>query len=87
MDTYSATPSVIRSESLVDVSNASVTESSGQLNNSIEVTPPLEADTIEALEARQMQYADASSYLSGWKTTLLDGERVMGAGSVLGGHL
>jgi Tfp pilus tip-associated adhesin PilY1 len=85
MDTYSATPSVIPHESLVDVSNASVTESSGQLNNSIDVTPSLEADTIESLEVRQMQYTDASSYVSGWKTTLLNGERVMGAGSVLGG--
>jgi len=85
MDTYNATPSVIRSESLVDVSNASVTEFSGQLNSSIEVRPSLDTDTIEALETRQMQYADASSYLSGWQTTLLDGERAMGAGSVLGG--
>lgn len=85
MDTYRATPPVILSESLLDVSNASVTEASGQLNNSIDVRPALEADTIEVLEARQMQYADASSYLSGWKTTLLNGERAMGAGSVLGG--
>ena len=85
MDTYSATPSAILSESLVDVSNALVTEVSGQLNNSIEVMPSLEVDTIEALEARQMQYADSSSYLSGWKATLIGGERVMGFGSVLGG--
>jgi len=85
MDTFSASPSAIRSEFLVEVSNASVTESSGQLNNSIEVTPSLETDTIEALEVRQMQYADSSSYLPGWKRTLIDGESVMGVGSVLGG--
>jgi type IV pilus assembly protein PilY1 len=85
MDTYSTTPSVIRTESLVDVSRASITESSGQLNNSIEVSPSLEADTIATLEARQMQYKNASSYLPGWKRSLLAGERVMGGASVLGG--
>jgi len=85
MDTYSATPPAIRSESLVDVSNASVTESSGHLNNTVEVTPSLESDTVETLEARQMQYVDTSSYLSGWKTNLINGERVMGLGSGLGG--
>ncbi|MFT7372514.1 MAG: type IV pilus assembly protein PilY1 [Oleiphilaceae bacterium] len=85
MDTYSATPSVIRSDALVDVSNASITESSGQLNNSIKLSPSLEMDTVGALEARQMKYNNPSSYLSGWKTTLQEGERVMGGGSVLGG--
>jgi len=87
MDTYSASTSVIRPESLVDVSNALVTESSGLMNNSVKVSPALETDTVEALEVRQMQYADSSTYLSGWKTTLRVGERVMGAGSVLGGVL
>jgi type IV pilus assembly protein PilY1 len=85
MDSYGTTPSVIRTESLVDVSLASITESSGQLNNSIEVSPSLETDTIETFEARQMQYKNASSYLPGWKRSLLAGERVMGGASMLGG--
>ena len=87
MDMFTATPQVINAESLVDVSQAVVKKLSGQLNHSIMLTPALTADTVEALETRQRQYRDSEGYTSGWKKTLLPGERAMGASSVLGGVL
>ena len=84
MDTYSNNGSVIPLNSLIDVSNSDVSEDSGNLNNSISVSPALDSDTIEAFEARQMQYSNATNLTKGWRRTLGTGEKAMGAGTIFG---
>ncbi len=87
MDTYADAVTAIADGDLVDVSSADVTEESGNLSGTVSVSPALGTDTVEALEARMMQYSVSANYEDGWKRTLDTGERAMGSGTILGGFL
>jgi type IV pilus assembly protein PilY1 len=84
MDTYSASVPAISLASLVDVTDAEVTEYSGDLNGSVSVTG-LTDDTVSGLEQRLTGYQVSTDYLPGWRRELRPGERAMGAAIVLGG--
>lgn len=74
---------------MVDVSNATVEEETGNLGGSVSVT--LAEDKVQYLEQLQMQYEDSSDYVNGWVKYLDEagfrGIRAMGSPAILGGFM
>ena len=73
---------------IVDVSNISVSLSTGDLSGSYTLEATLDSETVQALDERMMSWEDSSTYQSGWKRLLdTDGERVLGEAALFGGIL
>jgi len=87
MDDFTKTPNKVKLSNLTDVSKAQVDFRTGKLSGSVHLSPKLAEDTVMALERRQFQYQEKSTYQSGWFKQLSDNEYVTGGGALLGGKL
>ena len=73
---------------VIDVTATQVYAADAKLNSAPNLAPPLESDaTITSLEKRMKAYSDSTSYIDGWKRTMLAGERNFGAATLFGGTL
>lgn len=77
----------IKLNALVDVSKLAVDTQSGLIKGALALNPPLEEQTVEALERRTMQYSTPSEYLHGWIRNLDQNEFPNKPAALMGGML
>ncbi len=78
----------VNAAGIADISSVQVQVDTGILDPAPSLSPGLAANaTVNDLELRMKQYANATNYVAGWRRNLAAGERNFGGATVLGGTL